>query len=205
MFSEKTLQEFLATTASAEPVPGGGSVAALSGALAAALAEMVANLTLGKEKYQEVETQMQADRAALTDSRERLLKLIDTDAQAFDRVMQAFKLPKDTDAAKSTRAAAIQEGLKEAALVPMSIAEEALTLMERAERMVRSGNANAVTDALVAAMMARTAVLSAALNVRINLGSIKDEDFVRRAAAQVEKLEQQARSREENLLSTTTL
>lgn len=205
MFSEKTLQEFLATTASAEPVPGGGSVAALSGALAAALAEMVANLTLGKEKYQEVETQMQADRAALTDSRERLLKLIDTDAQAFDRVMQAFKLPKDSDAAKSTRAAAIQEGLKEAALVPMSIAEEALTLMERAERMVRSGNANAVTDALVAAMMARTAVLSAALNVRINLGSIKDEDFVRRAAAQVEKLEQQARSREENLLSTTTL
>lgn len=189
MLVNKNIVDFVATTASNEPVPGGGSIAALSGALAAALAEMVANLTIGKKKYVEVESEMKGIVEALEVKRQELVELIDKDASSFDEVMKAFKLPKVTDEEKATRTNAIQEGTKYAASVPLQTAKIAYSIMEYSKVVVEKGNTNAVTDGAVSAMMARTAVLSALMNVKINLGSIKDEKFVADMTEEVKVLE----------------
>ena len=161
MLADLTIKGFLAETAGNAPVPGGGSISALNGAIATALTEMVANLTIGKKKYAEVEGQMIRD--------------IDRDSEAYDRVFAAFKLPKETEEEKAERSRVIQDATKQAAMVPMEVAEEIASVMETIIYVAHKGNRNAVTDACVAMMTARTCVLGALLNVRINLTSIKDE------------------------------
>ncbi|MCH4888689.1 cyclodeaminase/cyclohydrolase family protein [Acidaminobacter sp. JC074] len=205
MLINKNITDFVATTASNEPVPGGGSIAALSGALAAALAEMVANLTIGKKKYVEVESEMKGIVEALEVKRQELIELIDKDANSFDDVMKAFKLPKETDEEKAARTNAIQEGTKYAASVPLQTAKVAFSIMEYSKIVVEKGNTNAVTDGAVSAMMARTAVLSALMNVKINLGSIKDEKFVEDMTAEVNELEAAAIKTEGEILSLVKL
>jgi formiminotetrahydrofolate cyclodeaminase len=205
MLKDMGLQEFIDQMASDAPVPGGGSVAALSGAIAAALAEMVANLTIGKKKYEEVEELMIEQKKFLIETREELLNLIDEDANAFDQVMQAFRLPKETEEEKVSRREAIQMSLKGAALAPLEIARKAYALMDYSEQVVLKGNQNAVTDGMVSAMMARTAVLSALLNVRINLASIKDESFIERLTLEVENLERNAIAKESKILLSVNL
>lgn len=205
MLVKKDIIDFVATTASNEPVPGGGSIAALSGALAAALAEMVANLTIGKKKYVEVESEMKGIVEALEVKRQELVELIDKDANSFDDVMKAFKLPKETDEEKAARSAAIQEGTKYAASVPLQTAKVAYSIMEYSKIVVEKGNTNAVTDGAVSAMMARTAVLSALMNVKINLGSIKDEKFVSDMTAEVNELEAAAIKAEKEILDLVEL
>lgn len=205
MLIDQNVKQFVATTASNEPVPGGGSIAALSGALGAALAGMVANLTVGKKKYVEVEAEMAKlaeDAAAL---QEKLVDLIDKDAVSFDDVMKAFKMPKETDEEKAARTAEIQKGMKYAASVPMETAETAFEIMVLAEAAVERGNSNAVTDGAIAAMMGRTAVLGALMNVRINLGSIKDEAFVAEMAKKCEELEASVQKRETEILAKVSL
>ena len=130
MLADLTIKDFLAETAGSAPVPGGGSISALNGAIAAALTEMVAHLTVGKKKYAEVEGQMKtiAIEAALI--RERLTEYIDKDSEAYDRVFSAFKLPKETHDEQVIRTNAIQSATKEAAIVPMRVAEEIGSVME---------------------------------------------------------------------------
>lgn len=187
-----TIEAFAAQTASSDPVPGGGSISALAGSLAAALAEMVAGLTIGKKKYAEVEEEMKAVIPGMQSTREQLLLDIKRDSESFNLYMQALGLPKDTDEEKAARTAAMQNGLKEAVKVPLSVAKASVTILPVAELMVTKGNQSAVTDGLVAAMMARTAVLGALFNVKINLQSIKDEEFVNEIAKEVKELETQA-------------
>lgn len=197
---EMTLVEFAKQTASSSPVPGGGSIAALAGALSAALAQMVAELTVNKKGYEDAEAKMKELASKAEAIRAQLLDDIKRDSESFNKYMEALKLPKETDEEKAFRTNMMQEGLKEAAIVPFEVASLAYEIMPLADEAVISGNKNAVTDGLVSAMMARTAVLSALLNTRINLGSIKDEAFVKEYSEKVEKLEKQTIEFEKNIL-----
>jgi methenyltetrahydrofolate cyclohydrolase len=205
MLGDKSLKLFLAETASKSPVPGGGSIAAMSAGTAAALTEMVANLTIGKKGYDDAQEEMKELAESLPSVREGFIADIDKDADAFNKVMDAFKMPKETDEEKAARRNAIQEGMKTAASVPLEVAKNAFAIMDSAAKVVEKGNKNAVTDGAVAAMMARTAVLSALFNVKINLGSIKDEEFVSRVSKEVEELEKKAIDLEKEILSKVVL
>lgn len=205
MLKDLGLQAFINQLESSEPVPGGGSVAALSSALASALSGMVANLTIGKKNYEEVSEQMTAVAAKMADHKQTFVDLIDKDANSFDSVMKAYKLPKETDEEKANRSQLIQDGMKYAASVPLEVAEKTAVLFDDIAFLVKSGNANAQTDALVAAMMARTAILSALYNVKINLGSIKDEAYVDAMKIRVKALEKLANQREAEILKLSDL
>jgi methenyltetrahydrofolate cyclohydrolase len=200
MLADLTIKGFLAETAGNAPVPGGGSISALNGAIATALTEMVSNLTIGKKKYVEVESEMKEIAAKMAVVRDKLIQDIDRDSDAYDLVFAAFKLPKETDEEKAKRSKAIQEATKKAAEVPMSVAKEITSIMASIAEVAHKGNQNAVTDACVAMMAARTGVLGALLNVRINLSSIKDTVFVERMAAEADTLEKQAIATEKELL-----
>jgi formiminotetrahydrofolate cyclodeaminase len=200
MLADLTIKEFLAKTAGNDPVPGGGSISALNGAIATALTEMVANLTVGKKKYEEVGGQMRSVAVEAAAIRDRFIAYIDKDSEAYDNVFSAFKLPKETEEEKAERSRAIQEATKEAASVPMMVAEEMASVMETIIYVAHKGNQNAVTDACVAMMSARTCVLGALLNVRINLASIKEEAFVERMKKKAGHLEAEAIRIETKLL-----
>ncbi len=200
-----TIEAFAQQTASNDPVPGGGSISALAGALAAALAEMVAGLTIGKKKYAEVEEEMKEAIPPMRKLQEQLLVDIKRDSESFDLYMQALTLPKDTDEEKAARTAAMQNGLKEAVKVPLSVAKNAVTILPVAKLMVTKGNQTAVTDGLVATMMARTAVLGALFNVKINLASIKDEAFVEEIRKEVAVLEKEAVALEKEVLEASAV
>ncbi len=200
MLVNLTVTDFLNETAGNAPVPGGGSISALNGAIATALAEMVARLTIGRKKYADVEEQMNIIATEAGQIRERLVAYIDRDSDAYNRVFNAFKLPKETDEEKVERSRQIQEATKEAALVPMQVAEEIAGVMDSIRYVALHGNQNAVTDACVAMMSARNCILGALLNVRINLGSIKDEAFVERLSSRADLLEKDAIRVEKELL-----
>lgn len=196
-----TIQEFAMQTASNEPVPGGGSISALAGSLAAALTEMVAGLTIGKKKYADVEEEMKEAVEPMKAVCAQLLDDIKRDSESFDQYMQALTLPKETEEEKEARTEAMQNGLKAAVEVPLSVAKAACGILPYAETMVVKGNKTAVTDALVATMMARTAVLGAGFNVKINLESIKDQEYVDRIGKEVAELEKQAIEQEKKILA----
>lgn len=201
MLVDKSVRDFLGELASCDPVPGGGSVAALSAGLASALTEMVANLTVGKKGFEGIGEEMKQITQEASEYREKFLKDIDKDAEAFNKVMGAFKLPKNTPEEIDKRKQVIQEEFKNAALVPLEVAKDAVKLMEFTSKVVEKGNKNAISDGAVAAMMARTAVLGALYNVKINLQSIRDEDFVSRISKQVHELESKAIEEEKKILS----
>lgn len=196
---DETIQDFLNQTASNSPVPGGGSISALNGAIATALAEMLANLTIGKKNYTEVEEKMKTTTQEMSHQRTLFFEDIDRDAQAYKLVMDAFKLPKETDEEKANRINQIQDATKQAALIPMEIAQRAFTLLDTIAYTTRSGNKNAVTDGCISMMTCRTAVLGALLNVRINLGSIKDAVFVGELANKCNTMEAEAMKKEQDL------
>lgn len=200
-----TVSDFAAITASDAPAPGGGSVSALCGALAASLAEMVANLTSGREKYAQVQPQVEEVLQQYPAIRARLLDAIDRDSKAFDLYMAALAMPKTTDAEKAARKQAMQEGLKAAALVPMETAETALTVFPALRLAVEQGNANAITDGMVGTMLARTAVLGAVFNVRVNLSSIQDSDFTDQLARRADQAQSDAIAWERSILGKVSL
>lgn len=175
---EMSVAEMAAMTASNSPAPGGGSIAAMTGAFGAALSAMVASLTIGKKAYADVKDEMQVVIDKAEELRLELLDAIQKDSESFDAFIAALGMPKDTDEEKAARTAAMQRSLKEAAEVPYQTAVTAARIIPLAETVVKKGNAKAVTDGLVSAMMARTAVRSALLNVRINLESINDSEYV---------------------------
>ena len=200
-----SVEAFINETGSSSPAPGGGSIAALNAASAAALVEMVASLTIGKEKYAAVEVDMKAVQAKASELKTKFVNFIDEDSNAFNKIMAAFKLPKGTDEEKAVRSEAIQAATKEAALVPFHVGEMANELFALAEEVIIKGNQNAVTDGAVAAMNARVAVKGAFLNVKINLGSIKDEAFVAELNAKMEAIESEVNAKETTLLSKVVL
>lgn len=203
ILTDLTVKGFLAETAGQEPVPGGGSISALNGSIAAALAEMVANLTIGKKKYAEVEAEMQTIATEAAAIQKELVLDIDRDSDAYNKVFAAFKLPKETDEEKAVRSAQIQEMTKYAASVPMEVARRVHSLLTLIEAVVAKGNQNAITDGCVAMMCARTAIIGALLNVRINLTSIKDEDFVKTHTEEANAIEADAVRREAEVLAIT--
>lgn len=203
ILTDLTVKGFLAETAGQEPVPGGGSISALNGSIAAALAEMVANLTIGKKKYVEVEAEMQTIATEAAAIQKELVLDIDRDSNAYNKVFAAFKLPKETEEEKAVRSAQIQEMTKYAASVPMEVARRVHSLLPLIEAVVAKGNQNAITDGCVAMMCARTAIIGALLNVRINLTSIKDEDFVKTHTEEANAIEADAIRREAEILAIT--
>ena len=197
---EQRVIDFVAATASKEPTPGGGAIAALTAATGAALAEMVANLTFGKKGYEEVQAEMEALQAKAEVIRNRMLELSQADADVFNIFMNALGLPKDTDEEKATRTAAIQQAYKDAAMVPFEIGELAYQIFNLAELASRKGNQNLITDGIIAAINARAAVKAAFLNVRINLSGIKDESFVAEVTAKMNAIEQDLDTKESAII-----
>lgn len=199
------VEEFAALTGSDAPAPGGGSISALCGALAAALGEMVASLTAGKEKYAASQGKMEVLLKELPPLRKRLLLAVDEDTRAFDGYMNALALPRATEEEKAHRKAAMEEGLRNAALVPLSAAEVAVSLFPYLELALTSGNSNAVTDGMVAVMLARTCALGAIFNVRVNLLSIRDREFAEKAAEKCGRLQALAEGEEDRILNRISL
>ncbi|MBI3997425.1 MAG: cyclodeaminase/cyclohydrolase family protein [Armatimonadetes bacterium] len=170
MYPELSIDEFLARLASSAPEPGGGSAAALVGAAAAALVSMVTNLTIGKDRYAAVQAQMEQARARGEALRAELVAAIDRDAEAFRRVMAAYRLPRETDEQKAARKQATQAALRDAAQVPAEVVGLCEEVAGWSQVVAEKGNVQVVSDAAVAAILADAAAQSAALNVRINLG-----------------------------------
>ena len=176
--TDKPVTNFLDELASNAPAPGGGSVAALSGALGAALVSMVCNLTLGKKGYEEAQGDIEGLLAQSEALRKQMADLLEADVAAYTAYSQTAKMPRDTEEQKAARTEAMQAALKNATMVPMRIAEAAVKVMDLCMPAAEKGNKWAVSDAGVAVLMAEAALRSAALNVLINLGTIKDADFV---------------------------
>ena len=192
---------FLEATAAGGATPGGGAVAALAGALSAALAAMAARLTIGKKKYAEVEPEMN-DIAARADAiRAALTGAIDADSVAFEAVMAAMKLPKDTDAQKHTRDAAIQAATQRAIDVPMSVARACVDVLEMAGAVAARGNVNAASDAATAVHMARAAIESAGMNVRVNTAGLEDKASAERQVQELKELRMRAAALTEQILA----
>ena len=197
---EQRVIDFVAATASKEPTPGGGAIAALTAATGAALAEMVANLTFGKKGYEAVQTEMEELQAKAEAIRERMLELSQADADVFNIFMNALGLPKNTDEEKAARTAAIQQAYKDAAMVPFEIGELANQIFDLAELASRKVNQNLITDGIIAAINARAAVKSAFLNVRINLSGIKDESFVAELTSKMYAIEKDLDVKESSII-----
>ena len=170
------------------PAPGGGSVAALCGALSAALSSMVANLTYGKKGYEGSGEGMKRVAVRAQELKDELLRAVDLDTRAFNKVIEAFRLPKGTEDQNREREAAVEDASKEAALVPLGVLAAAAELIELSETVARKGNRNSVSDAGVAGLTAQAAGEGAYYNVRINLPGIKDERFKTRTAKRAEAL-----------------
>ena len=177
-FKDTAIEPFLDALASNSATPGGGSAAAILGAMGAALVSMVCNLTIGKKKYAEVEGEMKDVLAKAEDLRHRLTGMIQDDVKAFDTVMGAYGMPKETDADKAARDAAIQDALKLATDVPIRCCRLAREVIDLALTVSQKGNLNVISDAGVGVLSAYAALRSAALNVFINTKMISDKSFV---------------------------
>jgi len=185
---DTAVESFLDALASSAATPGGGSAAAIMGGMGAALVSMVCNLTIGKKKYVEVEADMKDVLAKAEDLRHRMTGMIQDDVRAFDTVMGAYGMPKETDAEKEARGAAIQDGLKQATEVPLRCCHLAREVIDLALVASEKGNLNVISDAGVGVLAAYAALRSAALNVYINAKMISDKSFVDAKLSELESL-----------------
>lgn len=177
MTKEQQIQVFLDELASSASTPGGGGAAAIMGAMGAALVSMVCNLTIGKEKYADVEEELKTVLAQAEDLRGRLTDMIQADVEVFDRVMASYGMPKSTDEEKAARSAEIQAALKAATDVPLECAKACAEVIALSRSVAENGNLNVISDAGVAVLAGFAGLKSAALNVNINVGGIKDTEF----------------------------
>ena len=200
---DTTCEKFLEELASKQPTPGGGAASALCGATAAALTAMLGNLTAGKAGS-EANDKMALEIIIAADKlRLELAQLADDDAAVFNKFMEAYKMPKATDTEKAMRTAAIGQAAIAAAEVPMQIADKSLGVLKLARKLIVFGNPNAISDGTVSALMARAALRSALYNVKINLGLIKDDEYVAAARAKMQQLEAKAMEIEAFVLART--
>ncbi|MCK5190129.1 MAG: cyclodeaminase/cyclohydrolase family protein [Methylococcales bacterium] len=196
---DKSIQQFLDKLASRQATPGGGSAAAIMGAQSAALIGMVCNLTIGKPKYAEVEEEMQALLKRSESLREKLTGMIKADVDVFDKLMACYGLPKDSDQEKTARSAQIQSVLKDATNVPLECAKACAETIELSGIAADKGNTGVISDAGVAVMAGYSALKSAALNVYINAGSIKDREFADAKLAELEQILNGAEAKTEEI------
>ncbi len=205
MLTDLSIKSYLAKTASGDPLPGGGSSAALNAALAAALTEMVANLTIGRKDFEAVDADMRAVAEKAAAFRSKLVDDVDRDSEAYTQVLKAFQMPKATEAEKAERRRAVQEAFKEAARVPLGVARDALAIMDLGRAVISKGNPNAASDGAAGVLAARMAARTAVYNVRINLGSIRDEAFTSALRREAEILEAEAEAKEKEILARLKL
>jgi len=188
MIAQQSLHRFLDELAGSAPTPGGGSAAALMGAMGAALVSMVCNLTIGRKGYEGEDAEMRQTLDQAEALRQRLTAMIEADVQAFDSLMAAYKLPRASEQEKASRTRAVQQALKQATDVPLGCAEACAEVIELARRVAPIGNRNVISDAGVASLAAYAGLRSAALNVAINAPSIQDPDFVRSRRERLDQL-----------------
>jgi glutamate formiminotransferase / formiminotetrahydrofolate cyclodeaminase len=197
-YSEKFLDDLAAGSAA----PGGGAASAYSGATAAALVSMVARLTIGKKKYASVDAQMQAILAEAERLRADLTKAVTLDSAAFEKVMTAYKLPKDTPQQEVERKTAVEKATWEATLIPLEVCRQAVDILSLAAQVISAGNFNAICDGGSAAALARAALTGAGLNVRVNLKSLPQDDRILQILDQLSKLEERAGDLEAQIKKT---
>ncbi len=203
MYIDQPLRHFMDKLASKSPEPGGGSVAALTGALGAALVSMVSNLTLGKDKYKDVQPQIEALLKESEQLRAEMQDLIQKDTEAYGALSAVYKMPKATDEEKAARTAKMQDALKEACKVPFEIGLKSLEVAQLAERAADIGNVGAVSDAGVAVLLAQACAQSAALNVKINVNSIKDDSFNTATWTRMQDMLAKVAALEKSVMATT--
>ncbi len=202
MLIDRGIDEFLDELASKSPTPGGGSVAALSGALGAGLVSMVCGLTIGKKGYESVEEEMTRILAESDEIRGEMTKLVDLDAEAFNAIIKAYGFKKSTDEERHIRTEAIQASLRKAAEVPMRVIELAVKALSLASEAGKIGNKNVLSDIAVAGVMLNAAVDAAWFNVSVNLDSIKDEKFCDEMSGRGELLLDEAEELYETVMET---
>ena len=189
MIVNEGTKRFLEDVASSSPTPGGGSVAAMAGAIASSLGEMVCNLTIGKKRYADVEEDIKKLREKCSEARERFLELVEEDALAFDKVMEAFK-----------KKEGIEDALKLAAETPLATARECISLLHVLVEVAEKGNKNSISDAGVAALMAQAAFHSAMLNVRINIKDMEDLDYKSRMEEEMVEMREEMENAFDNVM-----
>ncbi|UCG90342.1 MAG: cyclodeaminase/cyclohydrolase family protein [Candidatus Heimdallarchaeota archaeon] len=192
-----TVSEFIEEVASDKPAPGGGSVSALGGALGAALAVLVGKATVGKEKFVDVQEEMEKVVSRGTDLHQRLNKMVDEDTNAFNQILKAYRMSKDEPEVRST---AIQQALQGAAEVPLEVAKLSFEALDLILAVAERGNKNAITDAGVAALFADSAIRGAIFNVKINILSIKDEEVKSKFKREIEEVLIQLDSKREAIV-----
>ena len=192
MLTQLSVEQFVERLAAATPTPGGGSAAALSGGLAAALVQMVCDLTLGKEGYRQHEPLLRPMRTQAEALRRELLTLADRDAAAYDRVIAALRLPKATEAEKAERKMALGRANLEATEVPLASAEACVRVLRLCADLLPRANRNALSDVGTAAALAAAGLRGALMNVRINLGGLLDADRASGIRARAEAIESEA-------------
>ncbi|VVB60431.1 Formiminotransferase-cyclodeaminase [uncultured archaeon] len=194
------IKMFLDELASTSPAPGGGSVAALSGALGAALSSMVCNLSIGKQGYEAVQDEITEILQRSEELRKQLTELIDKDTEAFNKVIEALKMPKETVDQKEYRQHTMQNAFKHAADVPLETARKCMQILDVARILAEKGNKNSISDAAVSALMAQTGLQAAMLNVRINLCSIKDTEYIQKVTTELGELLRNAMEKSTEIL-----
>ncbi|MCK8816545.1 cyclodeaminase/cyclohydrolase family protein [Natroniella sulfidigena] len=203
MIRKQEIGQFMDDFASDKPAPGGGSAAALSGALAAAATCMVGSLTVGKEDYADVQDEMEELIETTTALKEDYLDLVNQDIEVFNAYMDALKMPKETSEEKEKRSEALKEASKKATEVPFAMAKKSIGILEQALFAAKNGNTHAVSDAGVGAIEAWAALEAAELNVNINLAAMNDEDYVAEKRAEMKELKEEAKELKAEVLEIT--
>ena len=205
MDTKKSLQKYLDELSSSSPTPGGGNVAALCGALSANLGTMVCNLTIGKKKYLDVEEEMNELKEKLKLYADKFVSLAKNDNEAFERVMDAFKLPKETDEHKKLRQEAIEKSTLEAASVPAEVIKNCREVIPLLETIAKKGNQNSLSDAGVAIVVIEAASEGAFMNVLINYSSLNEKQKAAQLLIQSENLNNEVKEEAQFLLSEIKL
>ena len=203
MYCEGKFKKYLDDLAAKKPAPGGGSAAAAVGALGVSLLSMVANFTIGKEKYKDVEPEIQEILSSSEKLRAQLQKLVEEDIAAYQDVSAAYKMPKETEQDKKTRTEAIQTALKGAMAVPLAICRNLFEAMKLCEPLLENGNVNLVSDVGVAAEFIAAGFTSALLNVEINLSGIKDSGLITNIRQELAPKEKQIQVMREKVINGT--
>lgn len=187
-FYKQSCEEFVEVLASNAPVPGGGGASAMVGAVGVALGNMVANLTIGKKKYADVEAELIELREKACVLQKELLRLVDKDAEGFEPLAKAYRLPKETEEEKAYKEKVMEEALKEAAQVPMEIMEKICEAIVLHKEFAEKGSILAISDAGVGVSFCRGALLGASLNVFINSKSMKDRAYAENLNQKAEEM-----------------
>jgi formiminotetrahydrofolate cyclodeaminase len=203
MYFDGTFKQYMDDLAGNKPAPGGGSAAATAGALGVSLLSMVANFTVGKDKYKDVDAEVQKILSSAEKLRTALQKLIDEDVVAYKKVSAAYKMPKDSEEEKTARSEAIQAALKEAMSVPLAICRNLYEAISLCEPLLEKGNVNLISDVGVAAELIAGGFASAVLNVEINLSGIKDPDMVGKIRDELSSKEKQIQITRKKVVSRT--